>query len=221
MYQRMAIISQKLQAYGLSHESFTRVMLQRMSGDPDPTSLQVLADVVQPPQGYQRESLKHYDTSSPLNALVDAVLPENKQARKFSELVKAIVAGKASPQQWQAARVAWSCGATTTPSFSLLSSDHRSRPNWLRCRTIFHRLQPSASVPSTISESPGKHRRPDAEQSAASEGRGETPGGPAQHDRRAGRSLGTGRGLSAAVICPHWVPQVPILGPRMLLIQCS
>ena len=104
MYQRMAIISQQLQAYGLNHESFTRVMLQRMSGDPDPTSLQVLADVVQPPEGYQRESLKHYDTSSPLNALVDAVLPESEQARKFSELVKAIVAGKASPQQWQAAR---------------------------------------------------------------------------------------------------------------------
>jgi hexosaminidase len=75
-----------------------------MSGDPVPTSLQVLADVVQPPEGYQRESLKHYDTSSPLNALVDAVLPESEQARKFSELVKAIVAAKASPQQWQAAR---------------------------------------------------------------------------------------------------------------------
>ncbi|HET6208715.1 MAG TPA: family 20 glycosylhydrolase, partial [Terracidiphilus sp.] len=104
MYQRMAIISQQLQAYGLHHESFTRVMLQRMSGNPDPTSLQVLADVVQPPEGYQRESLKHYDTSSALNALVDAVLPESEQARKFSELVKAIVAGKASPQQWQAAR---------------------------------------------------------------------------------------------------------------------
>jgi hexosaminidase len=104
MYARLAIISQQLQAYGLSHESFTPVMLQRMSGDPDPTSLQVLADVVQPPEGYQRESLKHYDTSSALNALVDAVLPESEQARKFSALVKGIVAGKASPQQWQAAR---------------------------------------------------------------------------------------------------------------------
>jgi hexosaminidase len=104
MYQRMAIISQQLQAYGLHHESSTRVMLQRMSGDPDPASLRVLADVVQPPQGYQRESLKQYDTSSPLNRLVDAVPPESERARKFSELVKTIVAGKASPEQWQEAR---------------------------------------------------------------------------------------------------------------------
>lgn len=104
MYQRLAIISQQLQAYGLHHESFTRVMLQRMSGDPDPATLQVLASIVQPPEGYQRESLKQYSTSSPLNALVDAVPPESEQARQFSELVKTIVAGKASPQQWQQAR---------------------------------------------------------------------------------------------------------------------
>jgi hexosaminidase len=104
MYRRLAIVSQQLQAYHLNHETFTRVMLQRMSGDPDPTSLRVLADVVQPPEGYQRESLKHYDTSSPLNALVDAVHPESERARKFSELVKTIVAGKASAEQWQEAR---------------------------------------------------------------------------------------------------------------------
>jgi hexosaminidase len=66
----------------------------------------VLADVVQPPEGYQRESLKQYDTSSPLNRLVDAVPPESEQARRFNELVKLIVAGKATPEQWQQAR-AW------------------------------------------------------------------------------------------------------------------
>jgi len=104
MYQRLAIISQQLQAYGLNHESFTRVMLQRMSGEPDPTALRVLADVVQPPLGYQRQSLKQYNTSSPLNALVDAVLPESNRAREFADLVKTIVAGKASAEQWQEAR---------------------------------------------------------------------------------------------------------------------
>jgi hexosaminidase len=104
MYERLAIISQHLQAYGLHHESSTGLMLQRMSGETDPTALRVLAGVVQPPEGYQRESLKEYSTSSPLNRLVDAVSPESEQARKFSELVKLIAAGKASPQQWQSAR---------------------------------------------------------------------------------------------------------------------
>ena len=106
MYQRLAVISQHLEYYGLSHESFTKVMLQRMSGEDDPKYLEILASVVQPPEGYQREELKQYDTSSPLNRLVDAVPPESETARQFSELVGLIVAGKASPQQWQQAR-AW------------------------------------------------------------------------------------------------------------------
>jgi hexosaminidase len=106
MYRRLAVVSQHLQYYSLNHESFTLSMLQRMSGESDPRNLQVLADVVQPPEGYQRESLKQYDTSSPLNRLVDAVPPESEKARQFNELVKLIVAGKATPEQWQQAR-AW------------------------------------------------------------------------------------------------------------------
>ena len=41
-----------------------------------------------------------------LNHLVDAVQPESETARQFGELVKRIVAGKASPEEWQQAR-AW------------------------------------------------------------------------------------------------------------------
>ena len=106
MYRRLAVVSQHLQYYSLNHESVTLSMLQRMSGESDPRNLQVLADVVQPPEGYQRESLKQYDSSSPLNRLVDAVPPESEQARRFNELAKLIVAGKATPEQWQQAR-AW------------------------------------------------------------------------------------------------------------------
>jgi hypothetical protein len=43
-------------------------------------------------------------SSSPLNRLVDAVAPESETARKFSDLAKLIVAGKATPQQRQAVR---------------------------------------------------------------------------------------------------------------------
>jgi hexosaminidase len=106
MYARMAVVSDHLVFYGLQHQSFTRVMLQRMSGESDPKYLEVLASIVQPPEGYQREDLKPYDTSSPLNHLVDAVPPESETARQFSEIVKRIVAGKASPDDWQKAR-AW------------------------------------------------------------------------------------------------------------------
>jgi hexosaminidase len=104
MYARMAAVSDRLVFYGLQHQSFTWPMLQRMSGQADPKYLAVLASVVQPPVGYQRESLKHYDWYSPLNHLVDAVPPESDTARNFNNLVAAIVAGKASPEQWQQAK---------------------------------------------------------------------------------------------------------------------
>lgn len=104
MYARMAVVSDKLEAYGLKHQSVTPRMLQRMSGDTVPKYLAVLAQVVQPPVGYERESLKEYDWHTPLNHLVDAVPPESETAREFSELVDAIVAGHASAERKQTAR---------------------------------------------------------------------------------------------------------------------
>ncbi len=104
MYARLAVVSNQLEAYGLKHQSFTRPMLQRMSGQADPKYLAVLAAVVQPPVGYEREELKEYDWHSPLNHLVDAVPPESETARKFKNLVSAIVAGNASPEQLQKAK---------------------------------------------------------------------------------------------------------------------
>lgn len=104
MYTRMAVISDKLEFYGLTHQSFTRPMLQRMSGQHDPKYLAVLAGVVQPPMGYQRESLKEYDWHSPLNHLVDAVQPESNTAREFNNVVSAIVAGNATAEEWQKAK---------------------------------------------------------------------------------------------------------------------
>jgi hexosaminidase len=79
-------------------------MLRRMTGESDTAPLKVLASVVQPTEGYVRGSLKEYRTFTPLNQLVDAVSPESEAARQFNELAKVIVAGSASPQQWQQAR---------------------------------------------------------------------------------------------------------------------
>jgi hexosaminidase len=104
MYERLSVVSQKLEYYGLGHRSFTHVMLQRMTGEADPQALKILAAVVQPPEGYERGQLKDYHSFTPLNRLVDAVPPESETARKFDELVKLIAQRKASPQQWREAR---------------------------------------------------------------------------------------------------------------------
>ena len=104
MYARMAVVSDKLQSYGLKHQSFSWPMLQRMSGQSNPEYLAVLAAVVQPPVGYQREELKQYNWHSPLNHLVDAVPPESETARRFARLASAIAAGHADPEQFSEAR---------------------------------------------------------------------------------------------------------------------
>lgn len=106
MYHRLAVISQKLQYYGIQPKTTTDVMLERMSGENHPAPLKVLATTVAPPKGYKRESLGHYDAFTPLNRMVDAVPPESNTAREFQDITSKIVAGTATPQEWQKER-AW------------------------------------------------------------------------------------------------------------------
>jgi hexosaminidase len=104
MYVRLAIISQKLDDYGLQHNSSYPAMLTRMAGEPDPLPLRVFGDVMQPPREYAREALREYDAFTPLNHMVDAVPPESNTARQFSEMVDRIIAGKATSEDWDQAQ---------------------------------------------------------------------------------------------------------------------
>ena len=104
MYKRLKIVSQKLGYSGLRHRLITDEMLERMSGEPDPVPLKVLATVVQPPRLYERQQLRTFTDFTPLNHLDDAVPPESDTAREFNEIAKRIVSGKADPQEWQHAR---------------------------------------------------------------------------------------------------------------------
>ncbi len=104
MYARMALISQKLNYYGLQHNSSYPAMLSRMTGEPDPLPLRVFGDVMQPPRLYAREQLHEYDAFSPLNHMIDAVPPESDTARQFLDMVNRIVAQKASREDWEQAQ---------------------------------------------------------------------------------------------------------------------
>jgi hexosaminidase len=104
MYQRLAVVSQKLVYHGLRHKLLTDEMLQRMTGDPNPVALKVLADVVQPPREYQRQDLRRFEDFTPINRMDDAVSPESETGRQFHNLAKKIASGNASPQEWEQAR---------------------------------------------------------------------------------------------------------------------
>ena len=104
MYKRLAVVSQKLQYYGLEHGFSTRLMLERMCGGEVPKPLEVLANVVEPPKGYSRGGMREYRPLTPLNRLADVIPPESETARKFNDLAKLIAAGEATPQQLNEAR---------------------------------------------------------------------------------------------------------------------
>ena len=103
MYARMAVVGQKLQSYGIEYRATSERMLERMSGDPDPKALRVLASVVEPPKEYARGEMRDYTSFTPLNHLVDAVPPESDRARVFRQICEHITAGTAMPEEWKRA----------------------------------------------------------------------------------------------------------------------
>ena len=103
MYRRLAVISLKLESYSLNPRAVTNEMLQRMSGDPNPAALKILAAVVQPSLG-SRKVRGSFNVFTPLNRLVDAVSPESETGRKFNDIAKQIAAGKATAQQLKRAQ---------------------------------------------------------------------------------------------------------------------
>jgi len=106
MYRRLPLIARKLALYGPDPRATTEQMLERMTGDPNPEPLRVLASVVSPPRGYARGGMRDYSSLTPLNHLVDAVPPESDTARQFAAICQRIAEDKAAPGDWETAR-AW------------------------------------------------------------------------------------------------------------------
>jgi hexosaminidase len=99
MYTRMAYINTWLDAYGLTQNSNYLLMLERMTGGNDISSLKSLADLVEPVKGYAREGLAATEATSmtPMNRLIDAARPESIPARRFAALVDEFVSGQNRP----------------------------------------------------------------------------------------------------------------------------
>jgi hexosaminidase len=104
MYRRLAVISDDLTWLGLTHQSYYDVMLRRIIGSDNIQPLRTLADVLEPPKGYERHSIDKLNTDSPFNRLVDALHPESDTARSFSQLVDHILANTATPAEKAQAR---------------------------------------------------------------------------------------------------------------------
>jgi hexosaminidase len=91
MYLRLHSASEYLQSIGLLHEADYRTMLERLAAPADMQPLGVLADVLEPVREYTRNHTRIYETTTPLNRLVDAVRPESEVGREFAAATERVL----------------------------------------------------------------------------------------------------------------------------------
>jgi hexosaminidase len=106
MYQRLANVSRWLDWLGLTHNSSYGPMLRRIAGTNDISVLRTFTDVVEPVKDYNREELAVVEATSlsPLNRVIDATRPESMTARRFGNLVDALIGGHADSEAKQEVR---------------------------------------------------------------------------------------------------------------------
>jgi len=103
MYDRMEVVSGRLEMLGLTQRSALHTMKVRLAPQ-HIEALRTLGETVEPVKKYSRSGTQKYSTDAPLNRLPDAVPPESIEARKFAQLVDRIVARKASDDDVSLAR---------------------------------------------------------------------------------------------------------------------
>ena len=96
MYIRLTATSRYLELLGLRHRSNVGLMLSRMAGTDNIAALLTLADVAEPASLQVREEEAEkaggiQTSDTPLNRMVDAVLPESVVALRFSQDVDQFV----------------------------------------------------------------------------------------------------------------------------------
>jgi hexosaminidase len=94
MYRRLDRISSRLHSLGLMHRVNSLEMLQRMAGDHSVVPLKMLADLLKPTSLSVRRKIREYSSLTPLNRMVDAVLPESETARQFEDVVNRALADR-------------------------------------------------------------------------------------------------------------------------------
>jgi hexosaminidase len=106
MYRRLENVSRWLDWLGLTHNSSYRPMLRRIANSNDISALRTFTDVVEPVKDYTREEIAVVEVTSlsSLNRVIDATRPESATARRFADLVDALIAGRADSAAKQEVR---------------------------------------------------------------------------------------------------------------------
>jgi hexosaminidase len=87
MYDRLEVVSRKLEWAGVRHRSNYERMLDRLAGGAAVEPVRILSQAVEQVRGYARGQTAEYTQFTPLNRLVDTAAPESMTAVRFSQAV--------------------------------------------------------------------------------------------------------------------------------------
>lgn len=88
MYRRMDLISHHLEWVGSTHLKNKPMMLRRLAGLNEVSSLEMVVDLVEPVKGYQRNSADNFIKYAPYTLMVDIAVADPKKLRVFRKLVE-------------------------------------------------------------------------------------------------------------------------------------
>jgi hexosaminidase len=91
IYRRLPKISIELEQVGLKHLTGPAMMRRSISGQIDPTALTVLAGVIEPVSFGERSETQHTDSHTPLDRLVDTVVPDPPSRFEIAQDVDAVL----------------------------------------------------------------------------------------------------------------------------------
>src|SRR5262245_2038538 len=94
MYRRLAVMSVRLEEYGLLHEKNYGLMLRRLAGplganENAVATIKNLVDILEPVKGYKRGTMQNATQQTPLTRLADTARPDSAKAREFARMIDA------------------------------------------------------------------------------------------------------------------------------------
>ncbi len=91
MYRRLPRVSIELELAGLKHMTGPAMMRRSISGEVNPTALTTLAGVLEPVSFGERSDTQHTDSHTPLDRLVDTVVPDPPSRFAIAQDVDAVL----------------------------------------------------------------------------------------------------------------------------------
>jgi hexosaminidase len=91
MYERLDKIGYLLEEHGLTHLKNHEMMLRRLTDNQDIEPLRVLISIIEPVKIYNRNRLRKQTQQTPLTRVVDAAVPDAKEARLFRKAVSEFI----------------------------------------------------------------------------------------------------------------------------------